>query len=328
MRTIGCHKLLRVALLVGLVGPLSWAAERGAVVREAVIYLNPNTDAAKLGNAERGREVIIIETTRGWLHVQALLGSTRPPDAAFIYEEEDQEKTVAGWIIDKGVIRSSTPDGDRILYGEAADSEDEASRRRGRRGAGADALRLYRRVYDYFPNSPLAGEALYRAADIRWQLERDDVMTRPSARAKEAYLREGMNEDWMKLVIKKYPNTKWADMAAYNLIDNKLCGDWQGSSKCPDKEAEMYEKFANEHTNSPATAAHALYNAAWRRSALIEIYKTEEQAKKSEESKSRALALAQKVVSQYPEQTDWVTRAQRLVYLIQQNIPTYGSAAE
>jgi hypothetical protein len=133
-----------------------------------------------------------------------------------------------------------------------------------------------------------------------------------------------MNEEWMKLVIKKYPGSKWADMAAFSLIDNKLCGDWQGSSKCPDKEADMYEKFANERQNS-AVAAHALYNAAWRRAALIEIYKTEEQAKKSEESKSRALALAQKVVSQYPQQTDWATRAQRLVYLIQQNIPTYGS---
>ncbi len=328
MLKMGFRHLLKAVLLAGLLCPLTWAAERGALVREAVIYLTPNTDAAKLGNAERGREVIILETTRNWLHVEALLGSSRPADAAFIYEEEDQEKTVSGWIADKGVIRSSTADGDRILYGEAADSEDEASRRRGRRGAASDAMRLYRRVYDYFPASPLAGEALYRAADIRWQLEKEDVMTRPSARAKEAYLREGMNEEWMKLVIKKYPNTKWADMAAYNLIDNKLCGDWQGSSKCPDKEAEMYEKFANEHTNSPATAAHALYNAAWRRAALIEIYKTEEQSKKSEESKNRALALAQKVVSQYAQQTDWVTRAQRLIYLIQQNIPTYGSTAE
>jgi hypothetical protein len=224
-------------------------------------------------------------------------------------------------------VRASTPKGDEILYGEAADSEDEGSRRHGRRGAAQDAMRLYRRVYDYFPGSPLAAQALYRAADIRWQIEKEDVMTRPSAKARESYLREGMNEEWMKLVIKKYPGTRWADLAAFQMIDNKLCGDWQGSSKCPDKEAELYEKYAKEHSGSPV-AAHALYNAAWRRSALIEIFKTEEQGKKSEESKNRAVALAQQAISQYAQQTDWATRAQRLIFLIQQNIPTYGNATD
>ena len=153
------------------------------------------------------------------------------------------------------------------------------------------------------------------------------MQSRPSARQKEAYLREGMNEDWMKLVMKKFPGTRWADMAAFNLIDNKLCGDWQGSSKCPDKEADMYEKYAQERPGSPA-AAQALYNAAWRRAALIDIYKTEEQAKKADESKNRAIALAQRVTGQYAQQTDWAARAQRLIFLIQQNIPTYGNAVE
>ena len=34
----------------------------------------------------------------------------------------------------------------------------------------------------FFPSSPLAGEALYRSADIRWQLDKTDVMSKPSAR--------------------------------------------------------------------------------------------------------------------------------------------------
>jgi hypothetical protein len=284
-------------------------------------------NSSKLGQAERGREMVILENTRGWIHVEALLGPARPPDAAIVDDEEDSEKTITGWIQDKGTVRASTPKGDEILYGEAADSEDQGSRRHGRRGAAQDAMRLYRRVYDYFPGSPLAAQALYRAADIRWQIEKEDVMTRPSAKARESYLREGMNEEWMKLVIKKYPGTRWADLAAFQMIDNKLCGDWQGSSKCPDKEAELYEKYAKEHSGSPV-AAHALYNAAWRRSALIEIYKTEEQGKKSEESKNRAVALAQQAISQYAQQTDWATRAQRLIFLIQQNIPTYGNATD
>jgi outer membrane protein assembly factor BamD (BamD/ComL family) len=229
-------------------------------------------------------------------------------------------------MLGKGVVQASTPNGDRILFGEAVDSEDQASQRHGRRGAAQDALRLYYRVYDLFPNSPVAGESLYRAADIRWQIEKADVMSRPSAHERDAYLRQGMNEDFMREVMKKFPGTKWADLAAFHLIDNKLCGDWQGSSKCPEKEAGIYEKYANEHPQSPAVA-EALYDAAWRFSTLIEIYKTEDQPKKSEESRTKALALAQKVATQFP-QSDWGARAQRLLYLIQQGVPTYGNAQE
>jgi outer membrane protein assembly factor BamD (BamD/ComL family) len=167
---------------------------------------------------------------------------------------------------------------------------------------------------------------MYRSADIRWQIEKADVMSRPSAKEQDAFLRVGMNEQFMKEVIKKFPGTKWADLAAFHLIDNKLCGDWQGESKCPEKEADIYEKYARERPQSPATP-EALYNAAWRRSALIEIYKTGDQAKKAEESKAKAVALAQSVVTQYP-QTDWGARAQRLLYLMQQGVPTYGNAQD
>jgi outer membrane protein assembly factor BamD (BamD/ComL family) len=135
-----------------------------------------------------------------------------------------------------------------------------------------------------------------------------------------------MTEDFMKEVIKKFPGTKWADLAAFHLIDNKLCGEWQASSKCPEKEAEIYEKYANEHPQSPALV-EALYDAAWRRSALIQIYRTEDQAKKSDESRSKAIALAQKAVTQAP-QSDWGTRAQRLLFMIEQNIPTYGNGVD
>ena len=172
--------------------------------------------------------------------------------------------------LDSGAVWADTPNGDRILFGAAADSEEEASRRHGRRGADQDALRLYRRIFDLFPGSPLAGEGLYRAADIKWQLEKSDVMTRPSAREKDPNLRQGMDEQSMKQVIKKFPGTKWAELAAFHLLDNKLCGDWQGSSKCPDKEAEMYEKYVKEHPQSPS-APEALYYATSRRAALVEI---------------------------------------------------------
>ena len=307
-----CSILARTALLLLFIGaaPL-YAAERGALVREAIIYLSPDTTSSKLGNVERGRELIVLDVSRGWLHVEALFGP---------------EKTITGWVQEKGVVRTTTPQGDQILYGEAVNSEDEGSRRHGRKGAADDARRLYYRVYDYFPASPIAGESLYRAADIQWQIERADVLSRPSAREKESYLREGIDEQWMKMVIKKYPGTKWADLAAFHLIDNKLCGDWQGASKCPDKEAEQYEKYVKEHPQSPS-AAEALYDAAYRRAALIEIYKTEEQPKKSDEARGRAIALAQQLVSQY-SQSDWAARGQALLFLLQQGVPTYGNSLD
>src|SRR6266853_254636 len=130
----------------------------------------------------------------------------------------------------------------------------------------------------------------------------------------------------MKLVIKKFPGTKWADLASFHLIDNKLCGDWQGASKCPEKEAEIYEKYANDHSQSPA-AAEALYDAASRKAALIEIYKTEEQPKKSEQAKNLAISLAQQLISKYP-QSDWSSRGQTLLFLVQQGVPTYGNAMQ
>jgi outer membrane protein assembly factor BamD (BamD/ComL family) len=302
------------------------AAERGVLVREAMIYLSPDATSNKLSEAGRGREMILLERTSKWLHVEALLGFAVTPDPAFVEDEDMEGKTVTGWILDTGLVWASTPNGDRILFGAAVDSEDEASRRHGRRGADQDALRLYRRVYDLFPTSPLAGEGLYRAADIKWQIEKSDVMTRPSARERDASLRQGMDEEPMKYVMKKFPGTKWADLAAFHLIDNKLCGDWQGTSKCPDKEAEMYEKYVKERPQSPS-APEALYDAAFRRAALIEIYKTEEQSKKSEESKNRAIALAQQLVSQYP-QSDWSARGQIILYLLQQGVPTWGNVVQ
>jgi len=284
-------------------------AVHAATIRVAPIYLSPDASSQKLVDLDRGREVIFLGTSGDWAHVEANV---------------TEERIVTGWMENKGLIQPSTPDGDKILFGEGIDSEDEASRPHGRRYAAQDAMRLYGEVDELFPKSPIAAEGMYRSADIRWQLEKADVMSLPSAHEQDAYLRKGMNEDYFKKLIKKFPGTKWAYLAAFHFIDNKLCGDWQGQSKCPAKEAEIYENYAKDYPLSPAVA-EALYQAAFRWSALIEIYKTEENLKKSDEAKGRALATAQRVIAQAP-QSDWADRAQRLLYMVQQGIPTYGNA--
>src|SRR3954470_19101907 len=259
---------------------------RGVLVREATIYLLPDTNSTKLGTVTRGREVGIFEQSKEYIKVLAPVTN---------------ERDVTGWILDKGVIRKTTPNGDVILFGEASDSENEASKRHGRRGADQDARRLYYRTQEYFPKSPMAGEALWRSADIQWQLEKEGVMSRPSAREMDPTMRGKMEEDLMNQVEKKFPGTKWADMAAFEKIDNKLCGDWKALAKCPEKESEIYEEYVKKHPQSPK-AAEALYEAAWRQAALIDIYRGNNENAKIEGAKAKAIALTKQIETQYGQQ--------------------------
>ncbi len=291
----------------------AWAApaQRGVMAREAVMYLSPDATSQKLGAVPRGREVVILEASREWVHV---------------FANVDRGKDVTGWILDKGVVRPQTPQGDRILFGEAVDSESEALKRRGRRNAAEEAMRLYYRMAEYFPNSPLAGEALYRAADIRWQIDSQEVRSRPSSKEPDPRYRPDVDEELMREVRKRFPNTRWAQLAEFHLLDNKLCGDWEGRSKCPEKETGVYEKYAAEFPQSPK-APEALYLAALRQSNLIEIYKTEGNPGKSEAARARGMALAQQIAARFPE-SDWASRAIRLIYMMEQRIPTYGKTEE
>jgi outer membrane protein assembly factor BamD (BamD/ComL family) len=304
------HKAFsKITLFLLLCSALSFAdSERGILIREAGLYINPDVNSQKIATASRGREVAIFEKSHDWVKV---------------FAQVDQEQEVTGWMLAKGVILTSTPNGDRILFGAAADAEDDASRAHARRGAAQDATRMYARMAEYFPNSPLAAEALYRAGDIRWQIEYADIMTLPSAKEQDPDVRPKIDEEIMRQVMKKYPRTKWADLAAYHLLDNKVCGDWQAQPKCPEKETELYENYVKDHPQSPK-APEALYNAAWRQSALIEIYKTEDQAARSTTAAGKASALAKRVSTEYPD-SDWASKALALQYKIEQNIPTYGS---
>jgi len=306
-----------VLLLLAAASYAFAAAEHGSTIREGEIYISPDTTSQKLTTFTRGRDVAILERAGKFIHVLATVDVN--PDL-------ESSRDISGWILSRNIIAQTTPDGDKLLFGEAIDSESEASRRHGRKGAAGDARRLYYRIYDLFPTSPLAGEALYRAADIQWQLDKEDASTRPSAKSDDPNLRAQINEEAMRLVMKKFPHTKWSEMAAFHLIDNKICGDWIGQSKCPSKEAELYEKYAQEYPNSP-DAPEALYDAAYRYAALVDIYRTESKSDKSGEAGKRAIGLAQRLVTQSPT-TDWAMRAMRLIYMVQNSIPVFGSNYE
>ncbi len=315
-----CRCGLGLALVV-LALPML-AIERGVTISSSVIYVTPSADSAKLSPIGRGREVAVLERSPGWANVVGTVDVNL--DAA---DEESSDRNVTGWMVDKGIITTSTPDGDKLIFGEAFDSELEASKRGGRHGAAQDAMRLYARIPEYFPQSPLAAEAAYRAADIRWQIEAADAATRPSSKMRDPALRYQIDEDYMRHVMKKFPHTKWADLAAYHLIENKLCGDWEAQAKCPEMEAGLYLKYVEEHPQSPK-APEALYRAAWRYSALIQIYTTDNQPKKAEEAAARSLSVAKRLTSQFPNDTDWSNRGLRLIYMVQNKMPTWGNGSQ
>lgn len=291
--------------------------EQGTLISEVNMYVSPDATSQKLAKATRGRNVILVmERTnmggRAWSHVLVVVD---------VDLERQSERQISGWVPSNVLVTTATPNGDQIIYGEAVDSENQAQQRGGRKGAAQDAMRLYYRLYEYFPNSPLAGEALWHAADIRWQMEKFDSRLRPSFREMDPSMREGMDETTLKLVQKKFPRTKWSDLASFDLIDNKLCGTWQGETKCPEKESDLYEKYAREHPQSPK-AAEALYNAAWRQAALVDMYKASKENDKSEKAKRKSMELAQEIASRFAD-GDWGPQARELMYALQQGIPTY-----
>ena len=126
--------------------------------------------------------------------------------------------------------------------------------------------------------------------------------------------------------MKTWPSSKWAALAAYDLLDNKLCGDWQGLPKCPELEAELYEKYADRYPDSPK-AAEALYNATYRKGVLVEMYVVQEDEKRSQQAAASAQELATEMKQNYP-QSDFTARAASIAYRVQQNIPVYGNDRE
>src|SRR5580698_4094489 len=295
------------------------AGPRATILRETPLYIAPDTSTQKVDRVQEGRELVIAETSGPWIRVFANtdIEEVNEKDAP-IYGREAATPPVSGWIQARGVVRDSDPDGDKVLMGEAATMEILAEDARGPRNAGQTARLLYRRLVEFYPNSPLGAEAAWRAADIRWQFEKADAARLPSSKEREAYLREQLDDSELRKVIKLYPHSKQADNAAFEMIDNKLCGDWQGQEKCPEKESGFYEKFAEEHPDGPRTA-QALYQAAYRQAVLGDMYAADSNEKKGDAAHSRLKELAGDLEKKFPA-SDYTARAAVLVYKSDQGI--------
>ncbi|HEV2618616.1 MAG TPA: hypothetical protein VGU23_01605 [Acidobacteriaceae bacterium] len=300
-------------------------AARATLVHPAIVYTTADADAQHIAQVDPGHEVVVIERKGAWVRVFA---NTDTPDEQADdtkpeFSSEDAPEPASGWIRDKGIVTPGTANGDAILFGTAANLEEEAAQPHAPKDAAEEAHLLYRRVAEYFPESPLAAKAMFRSADVRWQIDKADISTLPSAKEQEAYLRPQLYEGEMQHVMKLYPKSEYAALAAYDLIDNKLCGDWQGLPKCPEMEAGLYEKYADRYPDSPK-AAEALYNATYREGVLVEMYQVSEERKRSEAAAAKTQALAGALKQQYP-QSDYTTRAASIAYRVAQQIPVYGN---
>jgi outer membrane protein assembly factor BamD (BamD/ComL family) len=145
----------------------------------------------------------------------------------------------------------------------------------------------------------------------------------PSAHEQQAYLRPQIYEGDLRKVMKMYPDSPFAARAAYDLIDNKLCGDWQGLPKCPEQETQLYLKYADHYPDGPKSA-EALYQAAYRQGVLVTMYLVDDDKKNSDKAAQNCQAIADQLNQKYPK-SDYAARAESIAYRVKQGIPIYGT---
>src|ERR1700733_2139723 len=136
------------------------AGPRATILRETPLYVQPDTTSQKVDRVQEGRELVVAESSGPWIRVFANtdIEEVNEKDAP-IFGREAAPPPVSGWIQARGVVRDTNPDGDKVLMGEAATMEILAEDARGPRNAGQTARLLYRRVVEFYPNSPRAAEA-------------------------------------------------------------------------------------------------------------------------------------------------------------------------
>ena len=301
------------------------AGPRATPLRITWLYISPDTEAQKVAKVQIGREMVVAEKSGPWLRVYANtdIEELRGKDAPEMQPDESTSPPpISGWMQAKGVVMDSTPNADQILMGAAANEESLASDPKGPANSAQSARLLYRRLSEMFPNSPLAAEAAWRSADIQWQIEKTDAATLPSSKERDPMMHEQMDEDELRKVIKYYPGTRWAALAAFDLLDNKLCGEWEGSAQCPERESGLYEKYANDYPNGPRTA-DALYQAIYRLAVLVDIYSSNNDDHKADEARNHAHELAASLKQHFAD-TDYAYRAALLVYKLDEGVPVYG----
>ncbi|SDE75302.1 hypothetical protein [Terriglobus roseus] len=316
-----CLALPTVAVAQKQVAPDS---RRGVVLHTADVYVAPDGNSQRVSTVTPGHEIVVNEKSGPWVSIFANTDIQERSETEDEPEFSTDEGSIprSGWIKDKGIVTSATPNGDKLIYGAAATWEAAASEPHAPKTAVGSAYLLYRRVYEYFPSSPLAAEAQWRSADVRWQEAKFDASTLPSWKDPDPNMRPKLYQKDLERIVKTGTG-KYPALAAFDLLDIKICGDWQGLTKCPERETELYAKYADAFPDGPKTA-EALWDAAYRQGVLVTMYAAEENKKKADVATQRVHQLRDRMVQNFPN-SDYTLRAISLVYRVEQGIAIYGS---
>ncbi|HET6170250.1 MAG TPA: hypothetical protein VFE01_08720, partial [Terracidiphilus sp.] len=141
-----------------LVKPI--AGPRATVLRVTPLFVSPDMHAQKVDRVQIGREMVVAEKSGPWVRVYANtdIEEEHQSDTP-VFGTTDTPPPISGWMESKGVVQDTTPNGDQVLMGAAANEEALASDPRGPVNAARSAHLLYRRLAEMFPNSPLAPDA-------------------------------------------------------------------------------------------------------------------------------------------------------------------------
>ena len=107
-----------------------------------------------MDRVQPGRELVIAEKSGSWIRVYANtdIQESRQRDAPLIGSPEDAAPPpISGWMEARNVVEETTPNGDQVVMGEAANQEALASDPRGPARAAQTARLFYRRLVEIFP---------------------------------------------------------------------------------------------------------------------------------------------------------------------------------
>jgi hypothetical protein len=291
---------------VGQPLPATPGITRAVAIETSPIYLTPDATSAKVGQALPGRDVSVLGHSGHF--VQVLADAPQGPPG---------ETGIAGWMPDHGLVPLTQPNADEIILGKAFELERRAEAYPDQRDTAKSAALLYYRVYDDFPSSPLRAEGLFRAADIKWQLDERDMPA-----TKDPSTQRFPDESMLSKVEHTFPHTVWAARAAYDRLDPRLaCGDWIEKPNCAEKAAAVYRSYVDHYPDGPRTA-EAYFRLVYALGASSWLYG--EQGKHPDQGKAKhyrklALETVQEALKRFPGY-DWTARAELVQFELQQGL--------
>jgi outer membrane protein assembly factor BamD (BamD/ComL family) len=276
------------------------ALRKAIVLTAAPIYISPDTTSTKVGEVRPGMMLGIQSQARDYL--QVFVG----------------QLGVSGWMRQRGYVDMDNAQAPEVLFGAAAEREALAESQSNEDQAANDAAQLFASIYEYYPRSAWAAEALYRGAAIVWELKLSE-----EPHHSDPSNRQFPSTGGLRRVISKYPKTQWAERAAYHLIVTHFtCGSWFEKPNCIGKEINQYDNYVKKYPRSPR-AAEAAFDAIYRAGIAWTIYRQNTKVGNQEKADQYKAEVAQRtaaIEAAYP-QTDWAARAALEAFTVAQGQP-------